>query len=98
MSIDLSALSAANGYGAIGKAAAPTAPAQEAAAPVKQAAESFAKVFNEADTAVAQMAAGEGSAQAVVEAMAQAEMALQTAVTIRDRVVEAYQEILRMPV
>lgn len=41
---------------------------------------------------------GEGDAQAVVEALTSTEMALQTAVTLRDRVVEAYQEILRMPV
>jgi flagellar hook-basal body complex protein FliE len=34
----------------------------------------------------------------MVMAMAQTELAVQTAVTIRDRVVEAYQEILRMPV
>lgn len=35
---------------------------------------------------------------ALVMSLAQTELAVQTAVTIRDRVVEAYQEILRMPV
>jgi flagellar hook-basal body complex protein FliE len=35
---------------------------------------------------------------ALVTALAQTELAVQAAVTIRDRVVEAYQEILRMPV
>jgi flagellar hook-basal body complex protein FliE len=34
----------------------------------------------------------------MVEALANAEMVLDTAVTIRDKVVEAYQELLRMPV
>lgn len=34
----------------------------------------------------------------LVAALAQTELAVQTAVTVRDRVVEAYQEILRMPV
>jgi flagellar hook-basal body complex protein FliE len=34
----------------------------------------------------------------MVMALAQTELAVETAVTIRDRVVEAYQEILRMPV
>ncbi|MEJ6396356.1 flagellar hook-basal body complex protein FliE [Yoonia sp. 208BN28-4] len=34
----------------------------------------------------------------LVQALAQTELAVQTAVTVRDRVVEAYQEILRMPV
>ncbi|MBB4659643.1 flagellar hook-basal body complex protein FliE [Parvularcula dongshanensis] len=94
---DLSALGALNGYAQIGKPAAP-AKTQSAEPAAKQAAESFAQVFDQADEAVAQLAKGEGTAQAVVEAMAQAELALDAAVTIRDRVVEAYQEILRMPV
>ncbi|WP_112320740.1 flagellar hook-basal body complex protein FliE [Oceanibium sediminis] len=41
---------------------------------------------------------GRADPQAVVQALAATEMAIQTAVTVRDRVVEAYQEILRMPV
>ncbi|HEY0274663.1 MAG TPA: flagellar hook-basal body complex protein FliE [Paenirhodobacter sp.] len=35
---------------------------------------------------------------ALVQALAQSELAVETAVAIRDKVVEAYQEILRMPV
>lgn len=35
---------------------------------------------------------------ALVQALAQTELAVETAVTLRDRMVEAYQEILRMPV
>ena len=42
--------------------------------------------------------AGQGDVQSVVEALTQAELALETAVTVRDKVVEAYQEILRMPI
>ena len=34
----------------------------------------------------------------LVQALAQAELAVETAVTVRNKVVEAYQEILRMPV
>jgi flagellar hook-basal body complex protein FliE len=41
---------------------------------------------------------GGADAQAVVEALAVTELAVQTAVSVRDKVVEAYQEILRMPV
>jgi flagellar hook-basal body complex protein FliE len=41
---------------------------------------------------------GKADPQSVVQALAQAELALQTAVAVRDKVVEAYQEILRMPV
>ena len=44
------------------------------------------------------MIAGKADAQAVVEALAATEMALEMAVAVRDKVVEAYQEILRMPV
>lgn len=54
------------------------------------------------------VAQGEAAAQAymtggadphsVVEAMAAAELAVETAVTVRDKVVEAYQELIRMPV
>ena len=33
-----------------------------------------------------------------IEALAASEMAVDTVVTVRDKVVEAYQEILRMPV
>ena len=42
--------------------------------------------------------AGRVDPHAVVEALAAAELALETAVTVRDKAVEAYQEILRMPV
>lgn len=36
--------------------------------------------------------------QSVVEALAQAEMTVKTVTAVRDKVVEAYQEILRMPI
>ena len=35
---------------------------------------------------------------ALVQALAESQLAVETAATVRDRVVEAYQEILRMPV
>ena len=41
---------------------------------------------------------GKSDVQTLVEALSATEMALETAVTVRDRVVEAYQEILRMPI
>ena len=43
-------------------------------------------------------AAEEADVQSVVEALAAAEMTMRTVVAVRDKVVEAYQEILRMPV
>ncbi|WP_126978935.1 flagellar hook-basal body complex protein FliE [Frigidibacter oleivorans] len=49
------------------------------------------------DTALAAMA-GRADPHALVQALAQTELAVETAVTLRNKVVEAYQEILRMPV
>ena len=41
---------------------------------------------------------GGADPHALVQALAATELAVETAVTVRDKVVEAYQEILRMPV
>lgn len=41
---------------------------------------------------------GAADPHALVQALASSELAVETAVTLRDKVVEAYQEILRMPV
>ena len=49
------------------------------------------------DTARAAML-GKADSHALVQALAASELAVETAVTVRNRVVEAYQEILRMPV
>lgn len=43
-------------------------------------------------------ASGQSDLQDVVEAVNAAEISLQTVVSIRDRVISAYQEILRMPI
>jgi flagellar hook-basal body complex protein FliE len=45
-----------------------------------------------------QAIAGGGNITDVVTAVAKAELALQTTVTIRDRVVQAYQDIMKMPI
>ncbi len=65
----------------------------------------LAKSIGEAITANAksenvsiQAAAGQSDLQDVVEAVNAAEISLQTVVNIRDRVISAYQEILRMPI
>ena len=34
----------------------------------------------------------------LVQALSQSELAVETAIVVRDKVVQAYQEILRMPV
>jgi flagellar hook-basal body complex protein FliE len=41
---------------------------------------------------------GQGSVTDAVMAISRAELALQAAVTVRDRVVAAYQDVMRMPI
>ena len=62
------------------------------------AAESFAATLQKSETTAMQAMTSGADPHALVAALAQTELAVQTAVTVRDRVVEAYQEILRMPV
>lgn len=54
--------------------------------------------LKEGERAAADAMTGKGDVQHLVEALTATELALETAVTVRDKVVEAYQEILRMPV
>lgn len=62
------------------------------------AAKGFAQTIRQGEeTALAAMSGG-ADPHALVQALAQTELAVETAVTVRDKVVEAYQEILRMPV
>ena len=62
------------------------------------AAADFAKVMDQVDIAATGSMAGKTDTHELVQSIAQAEIALETVVAIRDKVVEAYQEILRMPV
>jgi len=58
----------------------------------------FAQTLQGADSAAKSAMTGTGDTHALVEALVTSELAVETAVTLRDKVVEAYQEILRMPV
>ena len=51
-----------------------------------------------AETQARQGLAGEGDLTKVVTSVAQAQLALQTAATIRDRLIQAYQSIANMPI
>lgn len=63
-----------------------------------QTVSAFRSALEAAETSALGTAVAGADPHAMVEAMAAAEMALDTAVTIRDRIVEAYQELLRMPI
>ncbi|SET41300.1 flagellar hook-basal body complex protein FliE [Oceanicella actignis] len=63
-----------------------------------KAAASFVETLRQGEETAKAGLAGRADAHSVVAALASSELAIQTAVTMRDKVVEAYQEILRMPV
>ena len=50
------------------------------------------------EVAAAQGAAGQGDVVQVVNAVTAAELTLETVVAIRDKVISAYQDIMRMPI
>lgn len=63
-----------------------------------RAVEQAVDIGRSADVASTRALTGEGSVSDVVLAVSRAELTLQTAVAVRDRVVAAYQEIARMPI
>lgn len=93
--MDISALVAQN-YAASKTATAPEQTVGQN--PFTLAAGDFLSTLQASENTAMQAMTSGADPHALVEALAQTELAVQTAVTIRDRVVEAYQEILRMPV
>ena len=61
-------------------------------------AKDFANTVANSERAASAYMVGKADPHSVVEAIATAELAVETAVTVRNRVVEAYQELLRMPI
>jgi flagellar hook-basal body complex protein FliE len=60
--------------------------------------EGAVEIGRNADAASTQALLGQGSVADVVTAISRADLALQTAVALRDRVVSAYQDVMRMPI
>jgi flagellar hook-basal body complex protein FliE len=100
MTISLAPAGAAAAYRAAD--ALPGAATQAASAgfgaALTRAMEQAVEVGREADTASTRALAGSGSVTDVVLAVGRAELTLQTAVAVRDRVVAAYQDVMRMPI
>jgi flagellar hook-basal body complex protein FliE len=65
---------------------------------LRRAAEDAVEVLREGEAQSLNAAAGKADITDVVTAVGQAEITLQTVVAVRDRVIQAYQEILRMPI
>jgi flagellar hook-basal body complex protein FliE len=64
----------------------------------REAAQDAASAIKDGERASIQGLQGTLDAQAVVEAVAAAELTVQTVTAVRDRVIEAYQELIRMPI
>jgi flagellar hook-basal body complex protein FliE len=93
-------------------AAAYTSAAKKAAAPgleapgkadgfgdlVKQAAQGTVDSLKQGEAATMQAIAGKADIGQVVTAVSNAEVTLQTAVAVRDKVIQAYLDIIRMPI
>ncbi|WP_372603874.1 flagellar hook-basal body complex protein FliE [Actibacterium sp.] len=89
---------AALGYASARPATRPAPGAQADAGGFAKLAQEFTQTLQQGENTARAAMTGGADAHALVQALAQTELAVETAVTVRDKVVEAYQEILRMPV
>ena len=104
MTVD--ALRAAQAYGQIAKTAASASGAGPDAlagkpdfgALVQNAVSETTQSLKAGESAAAGVASGEANLVDVVTAISAAEVSLEAAIAVRNRVIEAYQEILRMPI
>jgi len=65
---------------------------------VRDLAEKAVQVGESAEKQTAAAAAGKADLNSVVMAVAEAELTLNTVVAVRDKVLEAYREIIKMPI
>lgn len=98
---------AINAYSALGNALGgsmeardtPTpAPGEDFASVLKGAAQGAVETMKGSEQMSAAAIAGKADIREVVAAVNNAEMTLQTVVTVRDKVINAYNEIMRMPI
>jgi len=99
---------AANAYASLARLTDPTSglskSAQEGSSGpnfgdlVKEAIGSLTQASRASDAQSQAMAAGKANIVDVVTAVAETEVAIDTLVSVRDKVVSAYEEIMRMPI
>ncbi|MBR9973166.1 flagellar hook-basal body complex protein FliE [Magnetospirillum sp. J10] len=73
-------------------------PGSDFASVLKDAAKMSVGALKEAEQQSAAAIAGKADIREVVAAVNNAELTLETVVTVRDKVINAYNEILRMPI
>jgi len=97
--MQLSASLAARSYGAARPLTSPEADGPGGpAATAGRLAGDFAQILQQAEATAQQAMTGNADPHALVSALSEAQLAVETVVAVRDKVVEAYLEILRMPV
>ena len=103
-----SPITAANAYAKLARLADPGAnPLKETTgdsagpsfgAMVKDAISSVVEAGRKSDTQAQTMAAGKANIVDVVTAVSETEVAVEAMVSVRDKVIAAYEEIMRMPI
>ncbi|MEJ1990226.1 MAG: flagellar hook-basal body complex protein FliE [Maritimibacter sp.] len=97
--MDVKSSLAAQSYAATRPATAPkTGAGGGAGETFAKMAGDFADTLRQGEQVAQASMSGNADPHALVEALSQTQLAVETAVTVRNKVVEAYQEILRMPV
>ena len=104
--MNINSMSAANAYKSASQLVqkqVPQTKATDQQAPdfgqmVKAAVDSVASTGKVADSQALAVAQGQSDMLSVVTAVAETEVALETLVSVRDRVISAYEEIMRMPI
>ncbi|MEL7259474.1 MAG: flagellar hook-basal body complex protein FliE [Pseudomonadota bacterium] len=96
--MDMNPINAVHSYASARPATAPRNAQTQYGDVALNLARDFAATLQEGESMSTAAMVGEADPHAMVQALAQTELAVETAVTVRDKVVEAYQEILRMPV
>ena len=96
-------LMAAKAYAAVQGGAMPSAPAPATGGPgfselLSNVMGDMTQTSKAAETQMTAMVQGQGSLIDVVTAVSSAEASLETVMAVRDQVISAYQEIMRMPI
>jgi flagellar hook-basal body complex protein FliE len=76
----------------------PPAPAASFGALLEKVLEDAVATGHKSEQVATQAVVGQANLQDVVEAVNAAEITLQTVVAVRDRMISAYQDIMRMPI
>ena len=96
--MDIRSLSAAQNYTSARPATLANPDHAGAAKGLRATFTDFADTLRHSEQMAQSAMVGQADPHALVQALAQTELAVETAVVVRNKVVEAYQEVLRMPV